>query len=202
MVKKTTAIAVACSMLVLQAGCTQQTSESSAETTAATTAVVTNLAKPNMARWQYNEEYDLYYQLGIHYCEKPADTRYEQLSVFVPAAYVSAKANGDGTYTCETDGKGTIKGYTAADAPIVMPVFTEGYAAAEALTEDFVNGNKGFTETLSEYTAQGFVYMYAGCRGIDEGAPFGVADLKAAVRYIRYSGDVLPVMRKIFLRSA
>ena len=73
-----------------------------------------------------------------------------------------------------------------------MPVFTEGYAAAEALTEDFVNGNKGFTETLSEYTAQGFVYMYAGCRGIDEGAPLGVADLKAAVRYIRYSGDVLP----------
>lgn len=145
-----------------------------------------------MARWQYNAEYDLYYQIGIDYCEKPADTHYEQLSVFVPAAYVSAKANGDGTYTCEMNENAEINGYTAANAPIVMPVFTEGYAAAQALTEDFLNDYKGFTEALSEYTAQGFVYVYAGCRGIDEGAPLGVADLKAAVRYVRYSDDVLP----------
>ena len=191
-------------ILITAAGCAQQTAGSSAETTAATTGAttaattaattpaVTNLNKPDMARWQYNAEYDLYYQIGIDYCEKPADTHYEQLSVFVPAAYVSAKANGDGTYTCEMNENAEINGYTAANAPIVMPVFTEGYAAAQALTEDFLNGYKGFTEALSAYTAQGFVYVYAGCRGIDEGAPLGVADLKAAVRYVRYSDDVLP----------
>ncbi len=192
MKQKTAAVAAVCAMLVLQAGCAQQPSESSAETTAAATAVVTNLAKPDMKRWQYNAEYDWYYQLGINYCETPADIKYEQLSVFVPAAYVSAKENGDGTYICEMNGKAVINDHTAANAPIIMPVLTEGYAAAEALTEDFVNFNKRFTETLSEYTAQGFVCVYAGCRGIDEGAPFGAADLKAAVRYIRYSDDVLP----------
>ncbi len=179
-------------ILMTAAGCTQQPSESSVETTAATTAVVTNLAKPDMKRWQYNAEYDWYYQLGINYCETPANIKYEQISVFVPAAYVSAKENGDGTYTCEMNGKAVINDHTAANAPIIMQVLTEGYAAAEALTEDFVNFNKRFTETLSEYTAQGFVCVYAGCRGIDEGAPFGAADLKAAVRYIRYSDDVLP----------
>ena len=189
---KITAIIAVFIMLILSAGCAQQTTESSEETTAAATAVVTKLAKPDMTRWQYNAENEMYYQLGVSYCEKPADIHYEQLSVFVPAAYVSARKNGDGTYTCEINKKGAINGYTADSAPIVMPVFTEGYAAAEALTEDFVNGNTGFTETLSEYTSQGFVYIYAGCRGINEGAPFGAAVLKAAVRYIRYSDDVLP----------
>ncbi len=193
---KTAAGFMAFSLIVLSAGCGQQASkpatETTAETAAVTTAVVTNLAKPDMARWQYNAEYDLYYQIGIDYCEKPADTGYEQLSVFVPAAYLRAKANGDGTYTCELNEKGAINGYTAADAPIVMPVFTEGYSAAEALTEERLNGDKSFTEMLSEYTAQGFVYLYAGCRGIDEGAPLGAVDLKAAVRYARYSDDVLP----------
>ena len=143
---------MAFSLIVLSAGCGQQASkpatETTAETAAVTTAVVTNLAKPDMARWQYNAEYDLYYQIGIDYCEKPADTGYEQLSVFVPAAYLRAKANGDGTYTCELNEKGAINGYTAADAPIVMPVFTEGYSAAEALTEERLNGDKSFTEML------------------------------------------------------
>ena len=34
--------------------------------------------------------------------------------------------------------------------------------------------------------------MEAGCRGRDAGAPAGVTDLKAAIRYLRYHGDELP----------
>ena len=34
--------------------------------------------------------------------------------------------------------------------------------------------------------------MHAGCRGRDAGAPAGVTDLKAAVRYVRYTDDTLP----------
>ena len=200
MIKKAATFLMACSLIALSAGCAQQTTGSSSETTAETTAeateettaAVTNLDKPDMARWKYNADYDFYYQLGVDYCEKPADTTYEQLSVFVPSAYVTAKANGDGTYTCTMNEQAKLNGYTASDAPIVMPVHTEGYAAAEALTEDFLNGYRGFTESLAEYTSQGFVYIYAGCRGINEGAPLGVVDLKAAVRYVRYSDDVLP----------
>ena len=65
MKQKTAAVAAVCAMLVLQAGCAQQKSEASAETTAATTAVVTNLAKPDMTRWQYNAEYDLFLFLPL-----------------------------------------------------------------------------------------------------------------------------------------
>ena len=32
---------------------------------------VTNLSKPDLTKWHYNKEFDLYYQTGIGYCEKP-----------------------------------------------------------------------------------------------------------------------------------
>ena len=43
-----------------------------------------------MAKWQYNADDDVYYQLGISYCESPADTTYETLAVFVPGGFFSA----------------------------------------------------------------------------------------------------------------
>lgn len=42
------------------------------------------------------------------------------------------------------------------------------------------------------YTDEGFVYVHAGCRGRDSGAPAGVTDLKAAIRYIRYCDELIP----------
>lgn len=79
---------------------------------------------------------------------------------------------------------GTVGNYTAETAPIVIPVDTPGYAAMAALT--------GYVSGVSSYTDAGFVYIYAGCRGRDAGAPAGVTDLKAAIRYIRYNGDIIP----------
>ena len=46
--------------------------------------------------------------------------------------------------------------------------------------------------SFTAYTDAGFVYVHAGCRGRDAGAPAGVTDLKAAVRYLRYTDDVIP----------
>lgn len=43
--------------------------------------------------------------------------------------------------------------------------------------------------SVSEYTDAGFIYVHAGCRGRDAGAPAGVTDLKAAIRYIRYNDE-------------
>lgn len=171
----------------------KQDSDSSASQTETTVAVVTNLSKPEKNKWKYLENGKLYYQLGIDYCEKPADERYEKLSVFVPAEYMDATANGDGTYTCELKGDAKSGSYTAADAPIVMPIETTGYYAAEALTDDIpAEALGGLFEQIAEYTSQGMVYVHPGCRGIEEGAPAGVTDLKAAVRYVRYCDDVLP----------
>lgn len=148
-----------------------------------TAAVTTNLSKIDASAWQYNEADDVYYQIGISYCETPADENYETLAVFVPGAYMNVTDNGDGTYTCEINTEAEVNGYTAETAPIVMPINTPGYSAQAALTE---------YKSVTEYTDAGFVYVHAGCRGRDAGAPAGVTDLKAAVRYVRYSDDTVP----------
>lgn len=135
------------------------------------------------AAWQYNEDDDVYYQIGVSYCSTPANEDYETLAVFVPGAYFSGEKNDDGSYTCEINEDGSAGSYTAADAPVVMPINTPGYSAQDALSE-----YSDFTEYLNE----GFVYVHAGCRGRDDGAPGGVTDLKAAVRYIRYCDEVIP----------
>lgn len=145
--------------------------------------VSTNLEKIDSKAWKYNEDDDVYYQLGLSYCEKPADESYESLAVFVPGSYFKGEDNGDGTFTCKINNDGTAGDYTAANAPILMPINTPGYSAQDPLTE---------YSSFSEYTSEGMVYVHAGCRGRDAGAPAGVTDLKAAVRYIRYTDDVLP----------
>ncbi|MCR5155773.1 MAG: tannase, partial [Butyrivibrio sp.] len=165
--------------------------ESSPETVSEETLeIVTNLSKIDNTKWQYNEEDNVYYQLGIQYCENPVDTDYEELAVIVPAAYMDASDNGDGTYTCTLNTTAEVNGYTAETAPIVFPVNTPGYAAQSPMTE---------YSSVSEYTDAGFIYVHAGCRGRDAGAPAGVTDLKAAIRYIRYNeGNIAGDMDSIF----
>ncbi len=138
----------------------------------------------DMSKWQYNAEDGVYWQVGIVYCANPADLTYETLGIFVPEAYMDGVDNGDGTYTCTVRSTGEQHGYTAATAPIVMPVETPGYAAMAAPT--------GYVSGAASYTDAGFVYLYAGCRGRDAGAPAGVTDLKAAIRFYRSVTELLP----------
>ena len=188
MIKRIIAIITAlCLVCLTAAGCGQTNNNATVETT----AVVTNLPKPDAAKWQYNEEQELYYQLDIDYCETPADEKYEKLAIFVPAAFMDATDNGDGTYTCELNEKAELNSYTAQKAPIAMSVATEGYRAAEPVTKEYLDHDEGFFEMIAQYTSQGIIYVYPACRGINEGAPTGVTDLKAAIRYLRYSDDVL-----------
>ncbi len=146
-------------------------------------APVTSLSTIDNTKWQYNSEDDVYYQIGIQYCANPVDLSYETLAIFVPGAYMTAADKGDGTYTCTINESATAGAYTAATAPIVMPINTPGYSAMSALTS---------YSSFTEYTDEGFVYVHAGCRGRDAGAPAGVTDLKAAVRYLRYTDDTVP----------
>jgi hypothetical protein len=191
--KKIITAILVCSILLIcacgkTAGTTEVTSESS--TTSETTEAITNLAQIDNTKWQYNEEDDVYYQLGITYCENPADTEYEELAIIVPAAYMEGKENGDGTYTCTLSETGQVNGYTASTAPVVFPVNTPGYSAQSPMTE---------YSSASDYTSAGFIYVHAGCRGRDAGAPAGVTDLKAAIRYIRYNaGNIAGDMDRIF----
>lgn len=146
--------------------------------------IVTEMNQVDMTKWKYEKDSDVYWQTGIVYCENPADENYETLGIYVPGAYMNATDNGDGTYKCEINASGELEGFTADTAPIVIPVDTPGYAAMNAPT--------GYTDQVSSYTDAGLIYVYAGCRGRDAGAPAGVTDLKAAIRYIRYNEDLLP----------
>ena len=139
--------------------------------------------KINMSAWLYNEADGVYYQLGIAYGAKIVDAKYETLGIFVPAAYYNAKANGDGTYTLSVNASGKVGEFTAKNAPFVMPIQTPGYAALEAPT--------AYESRVKEYTDNGFIFIYAGARGRDHGAPTGVVDFKAAIRYVRYNKNVL-----------
>ena len=137
----------------------------------------------DMTKWNYNADDDVYYQIGIPYCASPTDKSYETLAVFVPGTYLNGSDNGDGTWSC-TLSDASLNGYTAATAPIVMPINTPGYSAMAALTD--------YSGSVVSYTDAGFVYVHAGCRGRDAGAPAGVTDLKAAVRFLRFCDDSMP----------
>ncbi len=191
-------IAIGVSVSLLLGGCasaagTNEQDRTQVETLATgaeETAVQSTLAKIDDTKWCYDETDGVYYQLGIAYCATPADADYEQLAIIVPGAYMQATANGDGTFTCSIDASGEVGGYTASTAPIVMPVNTPGYAAQAPMTE--------YT-SVAEYTDAGFVYVHAGCRGRDAGAPAGVTDMKAAIRYLRYTaGNLAGDTERIF----
>lgn len=143
--------------------------------------------------WSYDSTNDVYYQIGKVYVANPAATDYENLSIYVPGAYLTATANSDGTtYTAKANPKGTVGQYSGRTAPIVIPVNTPGYAQQAPAT------SYSYT-SVSAYLEAGLVYVWPGLRGRDsststrsDAAPWGVTDLKAAVRFLRYNRSVLP----------
>ena len=147
------------------------------------------------AAWQYDEINDIYWQVGVVYVSNPASLDYETLGIYVPGAYLEASANGDGTYTASVKSDAQVGQFTAATAPYVLPVNTPGYNASQAPT--------WLADGIASYTQAGMIHLQPGIRGRDNttdsqgqevvgGAPWGVTDLKAAIRYVRYNKDVLP----------
>ena len=148
-----------------------------------------SLSMIDMSAWQYNEADDVYWQAGLSYAATPADASYETMGIFVPGAYFEATDNGDGTCTCVVNPAGTAGNYTAQTAPLVIPVNTPGYMAMSAPTG--YESSMGYG-SVSDYSAEGIIVLFAGARGRDAGAPAGVTDLKAAIRYARYNAELLP----------
>ena len=80
-----------------QAGETATSTEATATTASSESSeVITNLDQIDNTKWLYNEEDNVYYQIGIQYCENPADLNYETLAVYIPGEYMDATDNGDG----------------------------------------------------------------------------------------------------------
>ena len=146
------------------------------------------------SNWSYDESNNVYYQINVTYCQKPANITYETLGIYVPGQYMSC-TNETSNYRCTINSSGLKGSYNAKNAPFVMPVNTSGYSAMKAPTSYDYNKVKSFIE-------KGIIYIYAGCRGKYEGsensdsyymgAPWGVTDLKAAIRFLRYNSALIP----------
>lgn len=162
----------------------------------------------DMSAWRYDEENGVYYQLGVSYCLNPATKAHHSLAIFVPAPYFTAQKNlGGSTYTCTVDEKAIVGNFTAKTAPILMPINTAQLSSQPSPTAYSYEG-------LAPLMEAGCVYVYPGFRGrsaafdsttgsqelIEGGAPWPVADLKAAIRFLRFNADILPAHAdKIFM---
>lgn len=172
----------------------QETNDQASSSQERATVGQYSLAFDNAA-WQYDEANDIYWQVGVVYVANPASLDYETLGIYVPGAYLEASDNGDGTYTASVKSDAQVGQFTAATAPYILPVNTPGYNASQAPT--------WLADGIASYTQAGMIYLQPGIRGRDNtidsqgqevvgGAPWGVTDLKAAIRYVRYNKDVLP----------
>ncbi|MDO5481025.1 MAG: carboxylesterase family protein [Candidatus Saccharibacteria bacterium] len=153
------------------------------------------------ANWSYDVEHNVYYQIGLIYADKPVDEGYESMGIYIPGEYLDCTPSGK-KYNCRINKAGEKGGFTGENAPMVLSVNTPGYSAQEAPNSYDYN-------TVAEYIEAGMVYLYPGCRGrygssdgrskmmakvadYAQGAPWGITDLKAAVRYVRYNTEEIP----------
>lgn len=214
-IRKILAVGIVLSMTVSLAACSGGSKKSSTEQSTTDKAdSVSNVSSQNSVTladyqqdnqslafsdtsWNYDAENNVYWQIQVGYCSMPAASEYETMGIYVPGDYMDGKENSDGTYTCTINASKSVNGYTADTAPIVFPINTAGYSAQQAPSSYSYQG-------LSDYLSAGYIYVYAGMRGRNNGyddagnltysggAPWGVTDLKAAIRYYRYNADQLP----------
>lgn len=130
-----------------------------------------------------------------------ADIKYQQITIFVPAAYVDG-INEDGTLDINygasiANGDGD-EVYTAYDAPIYFACESPGYS------ENACSDSLGGMSDNSEYLNAGMIVVNVGHRGkgtsIQAGgetvytgkAPWSLVDSKAAIMYLRMNDDLIP----------
>ncbi|MEE8681106.1 MAG: subtype A tannase [Olsenella sp.] len=178
---------------------TSQTAETASEETPAALGQNPDNAESlaiSQDSWSYGADNDIYYQIGLPYCGNPEADAYESMGIYVPGAYFKATKNEDGTYSCTIDESATVGSFTAATAPVAIPINTAGYSAQDAPTAYSAQG-------LTDYLEAGLIYVYPGARGRNNGtnddgtsfaggAPWGVTDFKAAIRALRYSASAIP----------
>ena len=153
--------------------------------------LVLNDLEFNTSNWDFDSTNGVYYQIGLKYCTNIVNIDYQTMAIYVPKEFLSCNENGD-KYKCDINKSGKKGWFSASNAPIIFPVETPGYSAMKAPTSYKY-------ETVSAYVTKGIIFAYAGCRGRYEGgetfpagAPWGITDLKTAIRYLRYNKNFIP----------
>lgn len=109
---------------------------------------------------------------NIVYVQKPVDTQYQTLNIYIPEAYFQ---------------QGKINGFNAQTAPIFFPNQVGGYMPATAGKPE-IDKRSNQANAMLVALSKGFVVASAGARGrtLSHGkAPAAIVDLKAAVRYLK-----------------
>lgn len=117
---------------------------------------------------------------NIVYVANPADTNYEVMNIYIPAAYFEGKS---------------LNGYTAANAPIFFPNQIGGYMPGKPATTNSMGNEDEGGNTVKQALLHGYVVASAGARGrtLPNGkSPAALVDLKAAVRYLKFNDKAMP----------
>lgn len=137
--------------------------------------------------WLFDEKYNCWCLEDVPYTERPTSPRYQQLSIFVPAPYMSAPG--------VVDEQGRFGPYTSRTVPVVFENNSAGYMQ---MPHTWLGGPRCYAE---QYLERGFVYVTCGCRGREsrdaEGrltgkSPAALVDLKTALRFLRHHRAQLP----------
>lgn len=139
--------------------------------------------------WKLSSDGTYWYVTDLCYVSSPADAAYQTMSIFVPSEYIKHGLSRKIVFT-----RKSVNGYTEKTAPILFNSVSSGYSENKA-------------GALPDLTAikDGFVYVSVGHRGkgstavgtdgktyYDGKSPWGLVDLKAAVRYLRLNDISLP----------
>lgn len=137
----------------------------------------------DMNKWRYNSKDGVLYQTGIYYAQSSLNSEYQKIALFVPEKYLRCTKKGNDIYSCDPNMASRIDGYTVRTAPIVTQISSPMYAGAPALNE---------YRNIKDFTDAGLIYVHIGFRGIEHAAPAAVADIKAAIRFIKNNSERIP----------
>ena len=150
----------------------------------------------DMNDWEYDSQNNVYYKMGVEYCENSKKEENEKFEIYVPGEYLIGKKNEDGKYNCEINKKGIKSGYTPESSPMIIAV------QGEENVEQKLHENYNYEE-ISNFINEGYIYIWPGTRGnaisnpenneeYSKGIINGITDLKALIKFCRFNKDIMP----------
>ncbi len=138
-------------------------------------------------KWFFDEKYQVWCLEDILYTMKATTPKFQRMSIFVPAPYMSAPGE-----ICED---GEMGGYTEKTAPVIFENNSAGYMQ---MPHTYLGGPRD--ESL-KYLKAGMVYVTCGSRGTESRdqngklcgkSPMNLVDLKMGIRFLRHNKANLP----------
>ena len=144
----------------------------------------------DMSNWNYDKENNVFYQIGVKYCENSSKSENETMSIYVPGEYLKGTKNEDETYTCIINEEGKKSGYKSSEAPVILPIDSDINTPQEPHKQYNYNN-------ISHYIKLGYICIWAGTNNTNDEKHSnsiidGIIDLKAVVTYYRFNSNVLP----------